>query len=156
MTDSESHNSGGGEGEASLSGSEFDVESDTEWEACPTKTTVDNNNSSTAMTNNQGSNNSKSYQRLDSSFTSFSVGPEEGELLWKDSKADGCEKTNIFKWALHVLRYDDVNDLLSCFFFGKRVEDLLEWEQVELKRLFDYLETHFDLKVRLGCWACAR
>ena len=76
--------------------------------------------------------------------------PHSVELMLTDSKLDGCEKSNIFKWALHTLRYDDVNDLLSCFFFGKRVEDLLDWETVELKRLFDYLEEHFDLKCQPG------
>ena len=72
------------------------------------------------------------------------------EIMFTDGRLDGCEKSNIFKWALHTLRYYDVNDLLSCFFFGKRVEDLLDWERVELKRLFDYLETHFELKCQPG------
>lgn len=73
-----------------------------------------------------------------------------GELMWNNSKLDGCYKTNIFKWALQTLHYDDVNDLLSCFFMGKRVEDLSEWETVQLKKLFDYLEDNFDLKVKPG------
>lgn len=67
-----------------------------------------------------------------------------------DSKYDGCEKTNIFKWALKTLCYDDVNDLLACFFMGKSVDNLEDWERVELKKLFDYLEDHFDLRVQKG------
>ena len=67
-----------------------------------------------------------------------------------DSKFDGCEKTNIFKWALKTLCYDDVNDLLACFFMGKSVDKLEDWERVELKKLFDYLEDHFDLRVQKG------
>ncbi|CAB9496362.1 expressed unknown protein [Seminavis robusta] len=69
---------------------------------------------------------------------------------WNDAKLDGCEKTNIFKWALHTLCYDDVNDLLACFFMGKSVDTLEDWERVELKKLFDYLENHFALKVQPG------
>jgi len=72
------------------------------------------------------------------------------ELMWNDGRKDGCEKSNIFKWAMHTLRYDDVNDLLACFFFGKRVEELEAWETIELKKLFDYLEEHFDLRCQPG------
>ena len=75
---------------------------------------------------------------------------DDGEIVLTDSKNDGCVQTNIFKWALHTLHYEDVKDLLSCFFFGKDVHRLLDWEIVELKRLFDYLEDHFDLKVKPG------
>jgi pimeloyl-ACP methyl ester carboxylesterase len=63
-------------------------------------------------------------------------------------------ETNIYKWALQTLCYDDVQDLLSCFFFGKDVDRLLDWEIVEMKRLFDYLENHFDLKVKPGRSNC--
>jgi hypothetical protein len=77
--------------------------------------------------------------------------PEAERLpMLADSKFDGCEKTNIFKWALKTLCYDDVNDLLACFFMGKSVDNLEDWERVELKRLFDYLEDHFDLRVQKG------
>lgn len=76
--------------------------------------------------------------------------PKNGELMWNDSRRDGCYKTNIFKWALHTLHYDDVNELLSCFFMGKKVEDLSPAEGVQLKKLFDYLENNFDLKCKPG------
>ena len=82
--------------------------------------------------------------------TSSNSNDTSEELVLTDGRLDGCEKSNIFKWALHTLRYDDVNDLLSCFFFGKSVDDLVDWERVELKRLFDYLETHFALKCQPG------
>jgi len=79
---------------------------------------------------------------------------DNGEIVLTNSKHDGCLKTNIFKWALGTLCYDDVQDLLSCFFFGKDVDRLLEWEVVELKRMFDYLETYFDLKCKPGRSGC--
>jgi hypothetical protein len=90
----------------------------------------------------------------DMETSSRSLFTEDGELMFTNSKEDGCVNTNIFKWALHTLCYDDVNDLLSCFFFGKQVDELLEWEKTELKKMFDYLEKHFDLKVKPGRSYC--
>ena len=83
-------------------------------------------------------------------FASLS-NPEAVNLpMLNDSKLDGCKATNIFKWALHTLHYDDVYDLLACFFMGKSVDTLEDWERVEVKKLFDYLEEHFDMRVQKG------
>jgi pimeloyl-ACP methyl ester carboxylesterase len=95
-----------------------------------------------------GSDSDGEWEDLVANTTVFS--PKNGELMWNDSQRDGCYKTNIFKWALHTLHYDNVNDLISCFFMGRRVEDLSATETVQLKKLFDYLENHFDLKCKPG------
>lgn len=111
--------------------------------------TTDSDTSSRGTSDDEGDNDSDSEWEDITEKLAFTP-PNTGELMLSDSKLDGCYKTNVFKWALHTLHYDDVNDLLSCFFMGKPLEVLSEWETVQLKKLFDYLENNFDLKVKPG------
>lgn len=67
-----------------------------------------------------------------------------------NTKTDGCIKSNIFKWAINTLCYDDVNDLLACFFFGKHVNELEGWEITELAKMMKFLIDHFDLTIKTG------
>lgn len=73
-----------------------------------------------------------------------------GDLVWTDSRVDGCEKTNIYKWAMHTLYYDDVKKLMACFFIDKRVEDCDEEDNKVLNYLMGYLIDHFSLKCKMG------